>query len=827
MPLSPLSTRVFQAAPILVLLFLATVTRTSAQSLTETLYTLDVSAPSPPVRADHLKMGGTNGKGQTVAVNNRYISLNGKPSIPITGEFHFSRYPRAYWADAIQKMKAGGINMVATYVFWSMHEEHEGQFTWQGDRDLRHFIELCAQYDMPAIVRIGPFGHGEIRNGALPDWLLGNPLTVRSNDPAYLAYVERLYNQIGEQLRGLMFRDGGPVVAIQLENEYQSSAAPWGLTYPGQPLDYTAADRDRSVTQEGVGVATGKNPYAELGNDHLRILKSLAQKAGLVTPIYTATGWGNAAVIANETLPVTAGYAYPTWTKKKDISPFYLYTDLHKKPDYAPVRYVPEDYPYFCAELGSGIMSTYSRRPVVPANSMDALINRCLGSGANGIGYYMYHGGSTPKGDFFFNDEAYGYPKISYDFQAPIGEYGQVRPAFHRLKLLHYFLNSFSPELAPMTTRLPQDAGTLTPTNVTDLRYAVRTDGKSGFLFLNNFQDDTTLTDKTGLHFQLKTATGTVSIPEKSTFALKNEVNAIFPYNLDMNGVNLIYATAQLLTRFTAGNTTHYVFFAPEGIRPEFSIANRNRVSLKADKTTSVEQNRDRWLVRCPEQCMSQFAIRQPNGTQVMVLVVDFQTALTAWETNIAGQPHLVFSPATVLPDGKNYTLLSTGQANFTLSVYPNIAAIPKLNGGTITRQTSSGPVSTYRIRLPEQTLNLQSQPVGESRMVLPVPATLPPGVNDIFATINYVGDTGMGFLDGQLVTDEFYKGLPWQIGLKRFVDQKAARSMTFYFRPLLKNAPFLVDIPANLIPEFDKNGRKTSISSVDFTVEYKAGIEF
>ena len=344
-------------------------------------------------------------------------------------------------------MKAGGINIVATYVFWSMHEEHEGEFTWQGERDLRHFIKLCAQYDMPAIVRIGPFGHGEVRNGALPDWLLGKPVSVRSNDPAYLVYVERLYDQIGRQLRGLMFKDGGPVVAIQLENEYQHSAAPWGLTYPGQPLDFTAADRDRAVTQEGVGVATGPNPYAELGNDHLRILKALAQKAGLIAPIYTVTGWGNAAVIPNETLPVTAGYAYPTWTPKKDISPFYLYTDLHKKPDYAPVRYVPTDYPYFCAELGSGIMSTYTRRPVVPANSMDALINRCLGSGANGIGYYMYHGGSTPKGDFF-NDEAYGYPKISYDFQAPIGEYGKVRPAFHRLKLLHYFLNSFSPELA-------------------------------------------------------------------------------------------------------------------------------------------------------------------------------------------------------------------------------------------------------------------------------------------------------------------------------------------------------------------------------------------
>ena len=231
----------FQLITLMFALLLTAHANLSAQSIPKPLYILDVSTPSPPVRSEHLKMGGINAQGQSIAVNNSYISQNGKPSIPITGEFHFSRYPRAYWAEAIQKMKAGGINMIATYVFWSMHEEHEGEYIWEGERDLRHFIELCAQYDMPAIVRIGPFGHGEVRNGALPDWLLGKPVSVRSNDPAYLAYVERLYDQIGQQLRGLMFKDGGPVVAIQLENEYQSSAAPWGLTYPGQPLDFTAA----------------------------------------------------------------------------------------------------------------------------------------------------------------------------------------------------------------------------------------------------------------------------------------------------------------------------------------------------------------------------------------------------------------------------------------------------------------------------------------------------------------------------------------------------------------------------------------------------------
>lgn len=197
-------------------------------------YTIDINVPEKKIVSE-LELGGTNVQGETISVNNYYLSQNGKPIIPITGEFHFSRYPEAYWEEAIQKMKAGGINMVATYVFWILHEEEEGVFNFEGNRNVRKFVELCAQHNMPVIVRIGPFGHGEIRNGDLPDWILAKPMSIRSNDPDYLFYAERLYNEIGKQLKGLFFKDGGPIIGTQIENEYQPSAAPWGLTYPGQP----------------------------------------------------------------------------------------------------------------------------------------------------------------------------------------------------------------------------------------------------------------------------------------------------------------------------------------------------------------------------------------------------------------------------------------------------------------------------------------------------------------------------------------------------------------------------------------------------------------
>ena len=466
------------------------------------IHEINVNIPEPKFYSNYLKLGGSNSKGDKISVNNYFLSLNDRPFIPITGEFHFSRYANQYWDESIKKIKAGGINTIATYVFWNIHEEKENVFNWKADNDLRRFVELCAKNNMYVIVRVGPFCHGEIRNGGLPDWIMGKALEIRSNDPEYLFYVERLFKNIGEQLKGLYFKDGGPIIGIQLENEYQHSAAPWGLTYPGQPLDFTAAERDLTVTQEGVGMARGNNPYSELGNNHMSILKALAVRAGMDVPIYTATGWGNAAIIPNECIPVTAAYAYPFWTPKRDFSSFFLYKDMHKYPDYSPVRYKAEDYPAFPAELGSGISSVYARRSIAVHKSFDAMINRCLGSGANGIGYYMYHGGSTPRGiDNYFSDEAYGLTKIAYDYQSPIGEYGQVREGFHRLKLMHFFVRDFGELLAPMVTVLPKDTDKITPENINDLRYAVRVNKNSGFVFLNNFQDDTITTDKTDIQF--------------------------------------------------------------------------------------------------------------------------------------------------------------------------------------------------------------------------------------------------------------------------------------------------------------------------------------
>lgn len=463
---------------------------TGMLAMAQQVYELDMPVKEKTIYSGHLKLGGNNPSGERIEVNSYYMSVGGKPVIPVMGEFHYSRYPECQWEEEILKMKAGGVTVIPTYVFWSIHEEKEGVFNWEGNRNLRKFLSLCQKHNMWTVVRIGPFCHGEIRNGGLPDWLFAKPLEIRSNDANYLKYVKRLYEEIGRQLEGLYYKDGGTIIGTQIENEHQHSAAPWGITYPGEPKDMTSATYDANITMIGVSVQDKKITTADLGDLHMKTLKKMAEEAGIQTPLYTATGWGNAAVIGEEAIPVTAAYTYPFWAKP-GMSPFCMFKDIQKNPDYAPVRYDTEKYPSFCAEMGVGIQMIYTRRPIVTAKAAEALMVRTLGSGANGIGYYMYHGGSTSKmgPTAFFSDEPMGMPKISYDFQAPLGEFGLEHGSYRALRLLHLFLNDFSSQLAPMETVLPKGYERMTPDNRETLRYAARVKGKSGFVFIVNFQD--------------------------------------------------------------------------------------------------------------------------------------------------------------------------------------------------------------------------------------------------------------------------------------------------------------------------------------------------
>jgi hypothetical protein len=312
------------------------------------------------------------------------------------GEFQYSRYPAEDWEREILKMKAGGVRIISTYVFWIHHEEIEGRFDWSGRRNLRHFVDLAGRHGMYVWVRVGPWDHGEVRNGGLPDWVLRHS-KPRGNDPAYLQAVRRFYGEIGKQLARLLFKDGGPVIGVQIENEYH---------------------------ERGEGE----------GEKHLLTLRQMALDAGLRAPFYSITGWDDAVMPQHDLLPVFGGYPDGFWYRSLlplAPSPLYFFSPIRcdenvrddlwsRRPD-LDARLAA--YPFFTAEMAGGMELSYHRRPLMSPDDIASLAVVKLGSGVTMYGYYMFHGGTNPDGKqtTLQESQATGYlndlPLKAYDFQ--------------------------------------------------------------------------------------------------------------------------------------------------------------------------------------------------------------------------------------------------------------------------------------------------------------------------------------------------------------------------------------------------------------------------
>jgi len=381
------------------------------------------------------------------------------------GEIHYSRLPADEWRNALLKMKAGGIDVVASYAFWLHHEEARGEWDFGGCRNLGEFVRTVRDCRLYMFLRIGPWCHGEARNGGFPDWLLRTGHKLRSDDPAYLELVRAYYAKLFGQVEGLLFKDGGPIIGIQIENEYGHCG---GLT--GAP-----------------------------GEAHMRTLTKLAKDAGFDVPLYTATGWNGA--VTGGLLPVMGGYCDAPWDPGiVETEPSGNYIFSHERNDTsigsdagigAAVSYDFSKFPYITAELGGGLQVTKHRRVIPSAEDTAAMSVVKMGSGVNLLGYYMYHGGVNPEGRLSTLQESKesgdhnDLPVLSYDFQAPLGAYGQYHRSYHELRLLGMFAADFGGELCRMPAVIPQD----NPQNLADkerFRYSFRHNGEWGFVFFCN-----------------------------------------------------------------------------------------------------------------------------------------------------------------------------------------------------------------------------------------------------------------------------------------------------------------------------------------------------
>jgi hypothetical protein len=382
----------------------------------------------------------TNPDGGKFEVDSRGFIIGGKHVLPVMGEIHYARVPEKEWKREIQKMKAGGITIIATYVFWIHHEEEEGKWDWSGNKNLRRFIEICKEEGLPVVLRIGPFCHGEVYQGGFPVWLTDKAAAdpkqykLRSQATGFMEAARKLYNNIFTQVNGLLWKQGGPIVGVQIENECRG---PWSY--------YMA-------------------------------LKNLAVEAGFDTPFYTRTGWPklNGQEEFGQMLPLYGDYADGFWDRElKDMPGDYpkafimkdtrlsavIATEALGKNQDTEMSTRDLAYPYLTCELGGGMMPSYHRRINMSGKEVKPLAICKLGSGSNLPGYYMYHGGTNPYNPKHTMAETQAtkvtnyndMPHMTYDFQAPLGEMGQPNwTAWHESRLLHQFLADWGDKLSLM-----------------------------------------------------------------------------------------------------------------------------------------------------------------------------------------------------------------------------------------------------------------------------------------------------------------------------------------------------------------------------------------
>ena len=637
-----------------------------------------------PLLINHLNMGGKNPKGEEINVTSRYFTRNGKPWIGVMGEFHFSRYSRENWHRELAKMKAGGITIVSTYLFWIYHEEIEGKMDFGGDNDIRAFIEEFKDVGLDVVIRIGPWAHGECRNGAFPDWLLKKDYKLRDNNEEYLAVVKKWYQSIYNEVKGLFYKDGGNIIAVQIENEFVDNA------------------------------------------EHLAKLKEIAVECGFIAPIYTVTGWNSASgakIPVDEVVPVFGGYCEAPWENhmnRLSPSPHYFFnrmrndsaigTDLIAKTQSDGWQLPYERYPFATCELGGGIEVTHHRRPIIKPMDIYAVSLVKLGDGNNLVGYYMYHGGTNKIGELstFNETKATGYPNdypiLSYDFQAPLSEYGEVREQYGLLNMLHMFVNDFGEEFAPM---IAVDSGnTVAADDTNSLRYGMRTNGKSGFVFVNHYQRLTELAD-------IENAVISAGNVEFTPIDVKGEVSFFMPFNMKMGDSVLEYATAQPLCK--CDDT--YFFAEIPNIKAEykFSKGSANIVTVPFENAKYM---------------------RKLNGT------VYIGGGCNLYEEN--GQIHSVEDGEYICQkwNGSEFETLKIGQS-------------AKQSNVEITGVENAPFEPKYKEELC----------IGGERKLTWKKINVDGRYG--FAKIDYVGDVAQIYADGELVADDYYYGKTWRVPCK------------------------------------------------------------
>lgn len=637
--------------------------------------------------------------------NNRYLTKDNKPWFPIMGEIHYSRVRYNDWEEELYKMKAGNISVVSTYVIWIHHEEIEKEYDFSGNKNLHEFVKKIKEVGLKMILRIGPWSHAEVRNGGFPDWLLKKEYEPRTNDERYFAEVRRFYSKIYEQVSGLLDKDGGPIIGIQIENEYGHCG---GLT-------------------------------GDEGELHMQTLTKIAKEVGFDVPLYTATGWGGA--MTGGLIPVMGGYCEAPWDQRlTEIEPSGNYVFTHERNDHNigsdfgfadGITFDIDKFPFLTAELGGGLQVTHHRRPVATASDIGAMTMVKLGCGVNLLGYYMYHGGTNPIGKLSTLQESKAtgswndLPIYSYDFRAPIREFGQISDTFKEIKLFTYFAREFEEEFCKMDAHIPTNNPDKQD-NLSDYRISVRDDGKSGYVFINNYQRRYDMKAHKDVEINVNIGDEIIKFPR---IDIDNKEYYYFPINMRL-GDNAIVKKSLLSPLLKLNNDIKtYVFYD----------------NNKGDYMEIVGELKD-----------------------CNILKISRKDALNAYKI-VCDKEYLFISESPVIDCGKSVKVMDTSINKIKVYPKPNFAidnyeysyvedgfAVYKFVGGD--KMEFNKPLISFELSAKEDDYEEYTFHVKDYS-----------GSADAIVELTYYGDRAELYINEKLVGDNYYLGDKYDISMKYY----------------------------------------------------------
>ncbi len=324
----------------------------------------------------------------TFTIQGDQFLLDGKPFKVLSGELHYARIPREYWHARLKMARAMGLNTIATYVFWNVHEPSPGQFNFSGNADLVAFIKAAQEEGLYVILRAGPYSCAEWEFGGYPAWLLKDPrmsTALRTNDPAFMVPVERWITRLGQETAPLQIGHGGPIIITQVENEYGS----W--------VEHDSAPPDPNHT-------------------YMTHMRDLFLRAGFTASLLDTVDGGDE--LPNGGVPgVFTGVNFGVGGSKKEMA---------KLAAFQPGKplIVTEYWPGWFDYWGH----PHQTRPLqTQLDDLDYILSH-----GSGINLYMFHGGTS----FGFmsganlNNGNY-FPQVtSYDYGAPLDESGRPTPKF-------------------------------------------------------------------------------------------------------------------------------------------------------------------------------------------------------------------------------------------------------------------------------------------------------------------------------------------------------------------------------------------------------------